>query len=104
LDLVVVNQVWDLAEARQVKSILDDARIPSFLGPGNVDNLDMFKGKFDGGVDVKTRYVDSQRALQAISRSMPPEPSVETEVSLVRNRVSEPRLGLDRKLCTELVV
>jgi DNA-directed RNA polymerase subunit M/transcription elongation factor TFIIS len=79
LDLVVVNQVWDLAEARQVKSILDDARTPSFLGPGNVDNLDMFKGKFDGGVDVKARYVDSQSALQAISRSMPPQPSVETD-------------------------
>jgi hypothetical protein len=79
LDLVVVNQVWDLPEARQVKSILDDARIPSFLGPDNVDNLDMFKGEFDGGVDVKARYVDSQRALQAISRSMPPEPSVETD-------------------------
>ncbi len=31
LDLVVVSQVWDLADARQVKSILDDARIPSFL-------------------------------------------------------------------------
>ncbi len=79
LDLVVVNRVWDLAEARQIKGILDDAGIPSYLGPDNVDNLDMFKGKFDGGVDVKARYVDNQRALQAISRSSPPDSNVQTD-------------------------
>jgi len=32
LELVVVRRVWDLTEARQVRGILDDAGIPSFLG------------------------------------------------------------------------
>jgi hypothetical protein len=78
LELIIVNRVWDLAEARQLKSILDDARIPSYLGPENLDNLETFHGNFDGGVDLKVRYVDNQRALQAISQSLPPDSEVET--------------------------
>jgi len=79
LDLIMAHRVWDLAEARQLKSILDDARIPSYLGPDNLDNLETFKGSFDGGVDLKVRYVDNQRALQAISQSLPPDSEVETD-------------------------
>jgi hypothetical protein len=79
LDLVIASRVWDLAEARQLKSILDDARIPSYLGPDNLDTLETFRGNFDGGVDLKVRYVDNQRALQAISQSLPPDSEVETD-------------------------
>jgi hypothetical protein len=55
-ELVVVDRAWDLVEARRLKSILEDARIPSYLGPDNLEN-----------VDLKVRYVDNQRALDAIS-------------------------------------
>jgi hypothetical protein len=79
LDLVVVNRVWDLTEARQLKSILDDARVPSYLGPDNIENVDTFRGSFDRGVDLKVRYVDNQRALQAISQSLPLDSAVETD-------------------------
>jgi DNA-directed RNA polymerase subunit M/transcription elongation factor TFIIS len=79
LYLVVANRVWDLAEARQLKSILDDARVPSYLGPDNIENVEMFMGSFDHGVDLKVRYVDNQRALQAIAQSLPPDSEVETD-------------------------
>src|SRR5579864_5976005 len=42
LDLVVANKVWDLSEARQVKAILDDARIPSYLGQDNIESVEAF--------------------------------------------------------------
>jgi hypothetical protein len=79
LDLVVVNRVWDSTEACQLKSILDHARVPSYLGPDNIENVDTFRGSFDRGVDLKVRYVDNQRALQAISQSLPPDSGVETD-------------------------
>jgi hypothetical protein len=40
LDLMVVDRVWDITEARQVKSILNDARIPSYLGPENLEDVE----------------------------------------------------------------
>lgn len=79
LDLVVANKVWDLSEARQVKGILDDAGIPSFLGPDNVEDVEAFKSSFENGVDLKVRYIDNQRALQALFRSLPPEPEAKKD-------------------------
>jgi hypothetical protein len=56
LELVVVERVGDLAEARQVKSILDDAGIPSFLGPDNLDNVEAFpsSSSFGNGIGTKS--------------------------------------------------
>jgi len=81
LELVVVRQVWDLTEARQVKGILDDAGIPSFLGPDNLDNVEAFpsSSSFVNGIDLKVRYVDHQRALYVLSQSLPPEPQEQSE-------------------------
>jgi hypothetical protein len=73
LDLVVSQRVWDLAEARQAKGILDDARIPSYLGPDNLENVDDYKGTFENGIDLKVRDVDNQFALRALSESLPQE-------------------------------
>jgi len=80
-ELVVVRQVWDLTEARQVKGILDDAGIPSFLGPDNLDNVEAFpsSSSFVNGIDLKVRYVDHQRALYVLSQSLPPEPQERSE-------------------------
>jgi hypothetical protein len=79
VELVVVNRAWDLGEARRLKSILDDARIPSYLGPDNLESVDAFKGSFNNGVDLKVRYVNNQRALQAISQSSPPDSEAVTD-------------------------
>jgi DNA-directed RNA polymerase subunit M/transcription elongation factor TFIIS len=79
LDLVVAHRVWDLSEARQVKGILDDAGIPSYLGPDNIENVEAFKSSFENGVDLKVTYIDNQRALRAISQSLPPGPEGEKE-------------------------
>lgn len=73
LDLVVARRVWDISEARQLKGILDEARIPSYLGPHNLENVEDFKSSFENGVDLKVRNVDNQFALQMLSRSAPPE-------------------------------
>jgi hypothetical protein len=73
LDLVVAHRVWDISEARQVKGILDDARIPSYLGPDNLENVEDFKSSFENGIDLKVRNVDNQFALQALSKSLPPQ-------------------------------
>ena len=78
-ELVVVDRAWNLVEVRRLKSILDDARIPSYLGRDNLENVDAFQGSFDHGVDLKVRYVDNQRALQAISQSSPPDSEVVTD-------------------------
>jgi DNA-directed RNA polymerase subunit M/transcription elongation factor TFIIS len=73
LDLVVVQRAWDIDEARQLKRILDDARIPSYLGPNNLENVEDYKGTFENGVDLKIRDVDDQLARAAISQSSPQE-------------------------------
>ena len=78
-ELVVVDRAWDLVEARRLQSILDDAGIPSYLGPDNLERVDAFQGSFDDGVDLKVRYVDNQRALHAISQSSPPDAEVVTD-------------------------
>jgi hypothetical protein len=81
LELVVVRRVWDLTEARQVKGILDNAGIPSFLGSDNLDNVEAFpsSSSFVNGMDLKVRYVDNQRAIYVLSHSLPPEPQDPSE-------------------------
>jgi hypothetical protein len=81
LDLTVVHRVGDLAEARQVKNILNGAGIPSYLGQENVENVDEFKSTFEGGVDLRVREVDSQRAMRALAESMPPDAADDTDYS-----------------------
>jgi DNA-directed RNA polymerase subunit M/transcription elongation factor TFIIS len=81
LEPVVVRRVWDVTEARQVKGILDDAGIPSFLGPDNLDDVETYpsSSSFGNGIDLKVRYVDNQRALYVLSRSLPSEPQDQSE-------------------------
>jgi hypothetical protein len=81
LELVVVRRVWHLTEARQVKGILDDAGVPSFLGPDNLDNVEAFpsNSSFANGIDSTVQYADNQRTLYVLSQSLPPEPQDESE-------------------------
>ena len=73
LDLVVARRVWDEAEARTAKEILDNSRIPSYLGPKNVERLKDFGGNYEKGVDLKVREVDRQNASAALQEHWPAE-------------------------------
>ena len=73
LDLVVAQQVWDPSEARRVKETLDAAGVPSYFGPNNVEEVDELGPGFEGGVDVRVREVDQQRAIQALASTTPAE-------------------------------
>lgn len=73
LELTVAQQVWDLAEARRVKEILDTAGIPSYFGPQDVEEVDEMGPGFEGGMDVKVREADHQRAMQALTSASPAE-------------------------------
>jgi DNA-directed RNA polymerase subunit M/transcription elongation factor TFIIS len=73
LELVVAQQVWDLSEARQVKEILDAAGIPCYWGANNVEDVDELGPGFEGGMNVKVRKADQQRAAQALAGARPAE-------------------------------
>jgi hypothetical protein len=65
--LVAIDRLWDEADVRRVKGILDAASIPSYLGPDNVFELEDFKLSFDAGVDLKVRAVDWGHAHAALA-------------------------------------
>ena len=93
LDLVVAQRVWSLDEAREVKKILDDAGIPSFLGPDNRDDFAAFTAGFGSGVDIKVRNIDNQRALYVLSQSLPPsDPQATTEYVPVCPKCRSPEI------------
>jgi DNA-directed RNA polymerase subunit M/transcription elongation factor TFIIS len=92
LDLVVAQRVWDSAEAKQVKKILDDAGIPSFLGPDNLHDFADFSAGFEGGVDIKVRDIDNQRALRALSQLSTPDPEDNTKYLPVCPKCQSPEI------------
>ena len=92
LDLVVLQRVWDSAEAQQVKKILDGAGIPSFLCQENLDDFSAFTSGFERGVDIKVRYLDNQRALGVLSRALPADPQETTEYVPVCPKCRSPEI------------
>ncbi len=76
-ELAHAGSVWSLDEARQYKKILDDARIPSYFGPDNVDDLNALHADFDKGVEVKVWEPQQQLAFQVLRMGIPPEPNQE---------------------------
>jgi len=84
LDLVHLQRVWDLYEARQAKSILLEAGIPCFLGPDNIAKLEAFDSAFKPGMDLKVRGVDQQTAVSVLAEFAPKtEPPVEPETDAI---------------------
>ncbi len=73
-DLVSVSFFWDEADARRIKGILDEAFIPSYLGPDHVSNIDDFKSSFSAGVHLKVRSVDRARACSTLANHTFEEP------------------------------
>jgi len=79
LNLVVYRRVADLAEARWLKNILENAGVASCLGPDNLYNLDEFRSSFTGGVDLKILERDLQTAAAATRGLYPPDPADELD-------------------------
>jgi len=45
LELVSVHTAWEESEAQTAKRILDEAGIPSYFGPENLEVIDAYKGR-----------------------------------------------------------
>lgn len=74
LDLAVLTRVWDLAEARHVKRVLNDAGIPAYFGAENIENAEaLAAATFEKGIELKVRDRDQQRAMGALAKADPVE-------------------------------
>lgn len=82
LDLVLAGTLWDLDRARTVHQLLEDAGIPSFWGPDNVENLDALKFSPEEGLDLMVRADDLARVQAGLAQIMPHE-AEEKEYSVV---------------------
>ncbi|HWR17344.1 MAG TPA: hypothetical protein VN577_21115 [Terriglobales bacterium] len=71
LELAPVLVAWSVEEARAAKLLLNNAGIPSYLGPDNVEKVEEVERNFARGVEVKTRYVDRHRAGYILQHEMP---------------------------------
>jgi hypothetical protein len=69
LGLTIFRRVWDRTEATEVKRILNDSGVPCYLGTDNLEDVSTFNIDFDKGVELKVRYIDQPRAIQAIIHS-----------------------------------
>jgi len=77
LDLVSVAQVWDAEEATRIMQTLQNAGVPAYLGPDNVERVSDFRLSFDSGVEIRVRRADDYRAKHALSRDARPLPEGE---------------------------
>lgn len=78
LDLVTATRVWDMEDARRVKTICNDAGVPSYFGPNHVEDVEAvhplfeaeaikaLKRNFEVGIEVKTPRHYQQRFLAAL--------------------------------------
>jgi hypothetical protein len=73
LELTVLRRTWDLQEARTAKEILDEARIPSYLGDDNLECAADVR-TFEGGVDLKVRAEDALQAMHTLAVYWPDSP------------------------------
>jgi len=90
LDLVNAGRVWDMDDARRVKTIFNDAGVPSYFGPGSVEEVealaplfDLEKSKglkrgFEVGIEIKTPRAFQQRALAALHWAYSQTPPAES--------------------------
>ena len=81
LELIGFGRVYDLADARQTKSILDQAGIPSYFGSDNLENVEQLGPSFVAaeaeaqergykvGIQLKIRSQDQQNAFRAFANA-----------------------------------
>jgi len=80
--LIDLQRVWSLDEAKSLKETLDWAGVPVFFGPERVENLARLHADFQQGVDVRIRDFDQQRATAALAQAAkdkPPESDAQEE-------------------------
>jgi hypothetical protein len=109
LDLLVLQRVWDAAEARRVKEILDTVRIPSYVGPDYLEDLDALPQDLEGGMDLWVRREDQQRALTTLrlARAAEPDPEPSPEYAAFCPECHSPEivfLALDSELADDATV
>jgi hypothetical protein len=98
LDLVVVDRLWDVSEARRAKAFLNDSGIPCYFGLDNVESVDALPPDFEGGVDLKVCEADVARARGGLARVLTVTPGTEAACDFVCPRCKSPEivfLGLD---------
>src|SRR5690242_8324849 len=81
LDLVSVARIFDWEDAAWYKNVLNDAGIPSYFGPNNVESVEELKTAFDAekiaankrgyeaGIECKVPSKDAQMAFQAFAEA-----------------------------------
>jgi len=69
--LVELCTVWSVRDALQVQAILDEAGIPSFMGPEKATGVDKVTSNFSSGVSVQIMQVGLPWARQAMQRYEP---------------------------------
>jgi hypothetical protein len=95
LDLVVAQRVYDQNSAREAKLILNNARIPSYLGPENFEDVGEFQSSFEKGVDLKVRAVDRPYAMQALSQMPATAPEEQKAYLAVCPQCHSPEIVLE---------
>ena len=93
LELVVVQGVWDLSEARRVRETLDAVGIPSYFGTNNAEEMDELGPGFEGGVDVKVGRLTSNAQGKRWSPPSRPLPRMN------RTTLHDARSVIPPKLC-----
>ena len=70
INLPILGWPDNAQDARLTMGALSAAGILSFLGPDNVMHLEEFRGRFNGPVSLKVRYIDRDRAFIALDRAL----------------------------------
>ncbi|MFL6437383.1 MAG: hypothetical protein ACJ71Q_07375 [Terriglobales bacterium] len=85
LELVSIGQVWDMADARRTREILEYASVPSYFGPNKVENVELLqpffeterevskKRGFEVGIRLLVPAKYSQLGMRALANADRPE-------------------------------
>jgi DNA-directed RNA polymerase subunit M/transcription elongation factor TFIIS len=79
MELLVAHVVWDKESALRDKQILDNAGVPSFFGPDNVELVDDYRSDWSSGVELKIEVDLQQRAAAAMYQAKRNDPSDPSE-------------------------
>lgn len=81
LDLVIVDCVGSLEEARKIKELLITTGISSYFGHDYIEDLDSFRGSFDYGVDVRVSSSAEANAFALIQDARKNDPQLSPDDS-----------------------
>ena len=76
LNLVVVDSVSSLEEARKIQALLHAADIQSYFGHDYTEDLDAFHGSFEYGVDVRVSNSTEANAFALIQEARKNDPQL----------------------------